>query len=159
MSQKELSRWLRAVVIVGWCGCALMAAWVMPELAREAAWVFPELNYLKWPCLIFFWCALVPVVVALWFAYKIFTEIGKDNSFCTENALRLRIISRLALADTVACLAAMAVLLLLNALHPGVFLLILAVIVVGTAVTVAAASLSHLTLKAANLQDENDLTI
>ena len=159
MTQKELSRWLRAVVIVGWCGCALMAVWVMPELASESALALPEFAYLKWPCLVFFWCALVPVVTALWFAYQIFAEIGHDNSFSKENAMRLRVISRLALADTVACLIAMAVLLVLNALHPGVFLLILAVIVVGAAVTVAAAALSHLTLKAASLQDENDLTI
>ena len=159
MSQKELSRWLRAVVIVGWCGCALMAAWVMPQLAEEVAWLIPELAYLKWPCLVFFWLAVIPVIVALGYAYRIFTEIGKDNSFCRENALRLRVISRLALADTVACLAAMAALLVLNALHPGVFLLMLAVVVVGAAVAVAAAALSHLTLKAASLQDENDLTI
>ena len=159
MSQKELSRWLRAVVIVGWLGCLLMAIWMMPGLAQDSETAFPEFAYLKWPCLIFFWCALVPVAAALWFAYKIFAEIGRDNSFCRENAIRLRIISRLALADTVACLAAMAALLVLNALHPGVFLLMLAVIVAGAAVTVAAAALSHLTLKAANLQDENDLTI
>ena len=159
MTQKELSRWLRAVVIVGWCGCGLMAFWIMPELSREAAWAFPEFAYLKLPCLILFWCALVPVIAALWFAYQIFGEIGRDNSFCKENARRLRIISRLALGDTVACLAAMAALLVLNALHPGVFLLMLAVVVVGAAVTVASAALSHLTLKAANLQDENDLTI
>ena len=159
MTQKELSRWLRAVVIVGWCGCALMAAWVMPQLAEDVAWEFPELAFLKWPCLVFFWLALAPVVAALAYAYRIFTEIGRDNSFCRENALRLRIISRLALADTVWCMAAMIALLILNVLHPGVFLLMLAVIVFGAAVAVAAAALSHLTLKAASLQDENDLTI
>ena len=159
MSQKELSRWLRAVVIVCWCGCALLGLLLVPALAAETAELNPELAYLKWPCLIFFWCALAVVIAALAYAYRIFAEIGRDNSFCITNARRLRIISHLALGDTVAWLVFMVVLTILAPMHPVVFLLMLAVLIAGTAVAVAAAALSHLTLKAASLQDENDLTI
>ncbi len=159
MKQKELSRWLRAVVVVGWCGCGLLSFLIVPMLAREAAALSPELAWLEWPCLILFWCAMIPVAAALWQGWRIFGEIGRDNSFCPENARRLRIVSYLALGDTVACFAAMIVLLFLNALHPAVFLLLLAVVVFGAAVGVAAATLSHLTMKAAVMQDENDLTI
>lgn len=159
MKQKELSIWLRAVVIIGWIACALLAWPVAPKLAEDAATDIPELAYLAWPCLAVLWLGLIVVAVALFYGWRIFTEIGRDNSFCAANARRLRSISRLALIDTMLCLAAIVALLLLNALHPGVFLLMLLVAVIGAGITVAAAALSHLTMKAARLQDENDLTI
>lgn len=159
MKQKELSRWLRGVVIIGWLACLLLAWPVAPKLATDAALDIPELAYLAWPCLILFWIGLAVVAVALWFGWRIFGEIGRDNSFCRENARRLRIISWLALGDTVLCILGILILLLLRSLHPGVFLLLLLITVIGAGITVAAAALSHLTLKAALLQDENDLTI
>ena len=125
----------------------------------EAAADIPELAYLAWPCLGLFWVGLAIVAAALAFAWRIFAEIGRDNSFCAENARRLRIISGLALTDTLLCAAGIVALFLLRALHPGVFLLLLLITAVGAGITVAAAALSHLTLKAAVLQDENDLTV
>ena len=159
MKQKELSRWLRIVVVIGWIACALLSVVIVPKLATDAAMDLPEFSYLAMPCLAIFWLGMIPVALALWYAWKIFGEIGRDNSFCRENARRLRVISWLALTDTVLCVLAMIVLLLLNALHPGIFLLMLLIAVIGAGLTVAAAALSHLTLKAAILQEESDLTI
>ena len=159
MRQKELSRWLRCVVVIGWIACLLLAGVVVPKLAADAAVDLPEFAYLAMPCLAIFWLGMIPVILALWYAWRIFGEIGRDNSFCRENARRLRIISWLALADTILCVLSMIALLLLNALHPGVFLLMLLIAVIGAGLAVAAAALSHLTLKAALLQEENDLTV
>lgn len=159
MKQKELSRWLRLVVIIGWCACALLAWPIAPKLAQDAATEVPELAYLAWPCLAILWLGLIVVAIALWFGWRIFTEIGRDNSFCRENARRLTIISRLALTDTVLCILSIVLLLVLGALHPGVLLLMLLIAVVGAGIAVAAAALSHLTLKAAVMQEENDLTV
>lgn len=159
MPQKELSRWLRIVVIIGWCACALLAYPVAPKLAQDAAEIAPEFAHLVWPCLAFFWIGIIVVAIALWYGWLIFGEIGRDNSFCRENAHRLRIISRLALMDTVLCILAIVLLLTLGALHPGVLLLAVLLAVVGAGITVAAAALSHLTLKASAMQEENDLTV
>lgn len=159
MKQKELSRWLRGIVIVGWFTCALLAWPIAPKLARDAAFDAPEMEGLIWPCLTFCWLGLVVVAVALWFAWQIFGEIGHDNSFCRKNARRLTMISRLALIDTVLCILAIIFLMLAGAMHPGVLLLVLLIAVIGAGFTVAAAALSHLTLKAALLQEENDLTV
>lgn len=159
MKQKELSRWLRVIVIVGWCVCAVLAWPIAPKLAEDAAGGAPEFAYLVWPCLAFAWLGLIVVAIALWFAWRIFGEIGRDNSFCRENARRLRTISRLALTDTALCLLLIVFLLICQALHPGIFLLLLLISVVGAGITAAAAALSHLTLKAALLQEENDLTV
>jgi len=159
VKQKELSRWLRVIVIVCWIGCALLAGLVMPWIARDAAQMNPDLAYLQWPGLVVFWVAVVPVVVALAEAWEIFGQIGRDNSFCMENARRLRVVSYLAAGDTALIIVSMTVLAILNALHPGVFLMMLAVLILGTAAAVASAALSHLTAKAAALKAENDLTI
>lgn len=159
MKQKELARWLQGIVVLGWIACALLAFPIAPKLAQDAAMDIPELAYLAFPLLSVFWIGLAVVAIALWYAWCIFGEIGRDNSFCPQNAQRLRVISWLALADTLLCILVILALLLLGGLHPGVFLLLLLLAVIGTGITVAAASLSHLTLKAAMLQDENDLTI
>jgi len=159
MKQKELSRWLRAVVAVGWCACVLLSVWILPTLAQETAMGNPEYAYLVWPCLAVCWIGLIVVAVALWFAWLIFGEIGRDNSFCRKNASRLSTISHLALADTVLCLISIVLLIVLNAMHPGLLLLALLIAAIGAGIAAAAAALSHLTLKAALLQEENDLTV
>lgn len=159
MNQKELSRWLRVVVVIGWIACALLSVLVMPKLAADTVLMYPEFKHLARPCMVLFWIGMLPVILALWHAWMIFGAIGRDNSFCRDNARRLRIISVLAMTDTILCVAAILALLALGALHPGVFLLLLLITVIGAGIAVAAAALSHLTLKAAVLQDENDLTI
>ena len=68
-------------------------------------------------------------------------------------------VRRMRQTDTVAWLIGTVALAALAPMHPMFLLGMLAVLVVGAAFTVAASALSHLTLKAAALQDENDLTI
>ena len=50
-------------------------------------------------------------------------------------------------------------LLVLNQSHPAVVLFSMLIVFAGVAVAVAAASLSHLVKKAADLQEQSDLTI
>ena len=51
------------------------------------------------------------------------------------------------------------ILTFLNMNHPGILLISLMVIFLGISVSIAAAALSHLVLKAAVLQEQSDLTI
>lgn len=159
MGQRELSIWLRAVVILVFLCCLFLGGLAGTELVDELVMAKPAYENLYLPGLIFFWVTLLPVIAALVLAWRIFTEIGRDNSFCEKNALRLRGISRLALLDTLLYIACAAVLACLRLLHPGFFLMFLAVVFVGIAMTITSASLSHLTRKAADLKSENDLTI
>ena len=65
-------------------------------------------------------------------------RIGRDNSFCRENA----------------------VIWALNIGFPPIFLLgVLAILLAGVAIAVVAALLSHLIQKAADLKADQDLTI
>ena len=101
MKQKELARWMKVIVVLGFlCVLFLDAIWV-PELGRDLAWNTPNLKVMFWPCLIYFWISTIPVMVFMALVWQMATEIGRDNSFCMKNALRLRTCSLLAAADTV----------------------------------------------------------
>lgn len=159
MKQKELSRWLRVIVIVCWLLCGLAAAYFIPICLRTLAEEHPETLWFHFPRLCFFWLALIPVVIALWQAWVIFGEIGRDNSFCPENARRLKIISYLAAGDTILVVIYAIVLTAAKSMFLPVILLHLMAVFVGISVAIATAALSHLTAKAALLQNENDLTV
>lgn len=150
MKQKELSILLRAVVALA----AVAAAVCFAVFAVVTVQAVVAGNWQALPLagiLIMF----IPLFLAMMDLWKIFTEIGRDNSFCLENALRLRRISFYALFDTVLLLAGVILALILRWNPYALIFLSL----MGLAATVACAALSHLTRKAALLKDENDLTI
>ena len=76
-----------------------------------------------------------------------------------ENAKRMGNVSFLAAADAVLLVVGNVVYLILHMNHPGVLLASFLIALVGTAIAIAAAMLSHLIRKAARLQDESDWTI
>ena len=93
------------------------------------------------------------------FGWMIAGNIGRDRSFCMDNAKYLKWISWLAAGDAIYFFAGNVVMLFANMNHPGVIIISLFVIFAGVAIAVAAAALSHLVKKAAVLQEESDLTI
>ena len=159
VKQKELACWLKFLILVAFVCCGAAAAWLVPCIGQEA--VLKELGdaWLFWPCLVFFWLTLIPVIWCLILAWRIAGEIGRDNSFCAENALRLRTVSRLAIADTLAYLLGAVSLTALGALQLPGLLVFLAVMILGSALAVGMAALSHLIAKAADLKADSDLTI
>ena len=159
MKQKELSVWLRVVVVLIGLAVLFLGVVFLPALGRDTVDMNPELSHLFWPCLLFLWATLLPVLAALVLAWLIFAEIGRDNSFCMENARRLRAISILALIDTMLYIVWIVALGMLNVLHPSVLIGSVCIVFMGVGFTVGAAALSHLAQKAAALKDENDLVI
>ena len=159
MKQKELSVWLRAIVVLIGAAVLFLALVFVPDLGREAARQNVNFTWLYWPCLSYIWLTTVPVFLSLAIAWRIFAEIGRDNSFCQANARRLRTISFLALTDTVLYMIWAIVLGVLGALHPGVLTGVCCIVFMGLGFTVGTAALSHLTKKAADLKADSDLTI
>ena len=163
MSQKELSVLLKAVVAVLAVFLAAVLVFFVPLLSATVAQFYEGQPVRR---AIFGYgipgivaASSVPGFVALGLAWRIFTEIGRNNSFCAENARRLRTISRLALGDTCLYVVLAVAVLALGPKHPSVPLIFVAVTLFGAAVTVCCAALSHLTQKAADLKSDNDLTI
>lgn len=156
MKQKELSILLRVIVAV--CALAALAfAFAAAILTIKSIWFDHNAQsvYLA-VCTVLF----IPLFLALWELWHIFAEIGRDNSFCMENALRLRRVSFYALGDTLLELVSV-FLFALCGIDGGFGWLVLKLffMLVGIAMAVACAALSHLTRKAALLKAENDLTI
>ncbi len=159
MDQVRFSKWLKIILVgVGICG-AVIYCFIFPYLGKDIIADWPEFSGWYWPWLLFLWATAIPCYIALVYGWEIATDIGKDNSFCIENANRLKTIAILAAADSAFVFIGNVVFLLLNMNHPGVMLAALFVVFAGIAIAVAAAALSHLVLKAAKLREENDLTI
>ena len=156
MNQKSLSKRLK-ITIIGIAICALIFYFaVLPYLCQkllgaEGVSFIIEMIY---ACI-----SGIPCFIAMIFAYKISSNIGANRSFTEENAKLLIKISNLAAIDTLYVFIGTLLLLFLVSADPMVIILSFVVIFAGLAISIAAAALSHLVLKAADLQDQSDLTI
>jgi len=157
MDQRKLSAWLK-LIIAGCAACgAALFAFILPAWLRSFAPQYAR--YSPWAWIICMWIAAIPCYGVLACGLRIAREIGADNSFSAVNARMLRIVAMLAAGDA-AFLAVATVALCLAGEAPAILPVISAfVCFAGLAISVAAACLSHLVLKAAKLQEENDLTI
>ena len=159
MEQHRLIKWLKFLVIFA-AGCGIVIdLGVLPGVGSWMVDLAPEFGGYFWPWFAFLWILSIPCYMALWMAWKIFTDIEKDRAFTMENAERMGNISFLAAADAVILVVGNVLYLFLNMNHPGVLLAAFFIALVGIAIAAAAAMLSHLIRKAAKLQDESDWTI
>ena len=159
MKQKGLSRWLKFILIgVGICGL-LVYFIVFPSYGQAIVDDYPEYANRYWPWLLFLWGSGIPCYAVLVIGWKVATKIGLDQSFSMENASYLKWVAWLAAGDAIYFFLGNLILLFLNMSHPGVTLFSLIISFGGVAVAVAAAVLSHLIQKAADMQEENELTV
>ena len=159
MKQKELSIWLRAIVVIGFLCVAFLGAVVVPNTGHSLIGSNPQFAFLYTPFHIFIWISAAPVFLCLILVWLMAVEIGRDNSFCLKNAARLKMCSFLSIFDTILYVAGAIALGLMGALPPVILIMIAGLAAVGAAIAVCCAALSHLTRKAAELKAENDLTV
>lgn len=159
MTQKSLSKWMKFIVIMlGICGVVIFAI-VVPVIGLTLVESYPEFSYCFAPWLIFISLMAVPCYAVLVIAWKVATSIAIDNYFTEINSKRLKSVSILSLATSAYLFAGSTIFLLLNMSHFTVFAVSLLVVFVGVAISVASAVLSYLVGKAADLQEQSDLTI
>ena len=80
MEQHRLIKWLKFLVIFA-AGCGMvMDLGVLPGVGSWMVDLAPEFGGYFWPWLIFLWILSVPCYMALWMAWKIFTDIEKDKA-------------------------------------------------------------------------------
>ncbi len=159
MKQYEITNWLKGICI----GIAVMGliffGLIIPKLAVESKIQNPEADYLFWPGLICVWIIGILCYAILYQFWKVCIQIGKDNSFSPENSKSFVIISKIAVAISVICFCGMFYLGANKWLNPGIMFLLIGIIFIGITITVLAAALSHLILKAYELKKENEFTI
>lgn len=159
MKRSELVGWLRAIIVIAFAMGGILCFAVAPLLGQGLAVEYPPLAFLFWPCLIFVWVTAVPFGAALVESWKICGELRQGRAFCGGNVRRLRRISRLALSECVIYFAALVFLAVSGLLHPVALLFILVILCVGFAAAAFAAVLAHLTVRAGEMQEENEKTI
>ena len=157
MKRVGLVRTLKGVIVFLAVMAAVYYGKLFPSRIREIGMEMPELSWLVTPGIIAISLSAVPIAIALALFWRICTEIGRDNSFCRRNARWLSGIGFCALLDTGYCAVGTVTIELL--VGSPIWILGMGVCMVGLAIALAAFLLSHLVLKAAELKDENDLTI
>lgn len=159
MYKTRLSKWLRFIIItVGLCGF-FICAWVIPSLGQMMTGIYPEFAFCYRPWLILIWVTAIPCYIILALGWRISKNIKNGRSFSFENGKLLNNIAVLSAADAGVFFGMNIVFLFLGMNHPGIALLSLIVLVFGLSVSLASVIVSHLVIKAARLQEENDLTI
>ena len=156
MGRVGLVRTLKGVILflaVMAAGCYLV---IFPQRVQEAGGMY-DMEWIVTPGIAAVSLSAIPVAIALALFWRICTEIGRDNSFCRRNARWLSGIGFCALLDTGYCAVGTVTIELL--VGSPIWILGMGVCMVGLAIALAAFLLSHLVLKAAELKDENDLTI
>ena len=157
MGRVGLVRTLKGVILFLAAMGAVFYGFVFPELIREMGAV--DFSWLVGPGIAAVSVSAIPIVIALALFWRICTEIGRDNSFSYANARYLSGIGLCALVDTGYCAVGTVTVFVITGVHPSVLLLAVTAVLGGLAIAVAAFLLSHLVRKAAELKDENDLTI
>ena len=101
----------------------------------------------------------IPLIVIAALSWKLFNELAHDNSFCPENAGRLRTIGFVSFAEALLFIFAAAVIAIFGSISLDAFADFAVIIIACGAFAVVCFTLSHLFAKASALQDENDLTV
>lgn len=154
MNQRELSLCLRILDASIVVGCLWFCLGIIPIKADEALAAHGAV--LGWAFAV---VSCIPLLAIGVLAWRLFADIGRNRSFSTGNAARLRLVSLFALAEGILFFAAMIVIAALGLLTSGALAVALVITIACFALAIVSATLSHLTRKAAQLQDENDLTV
>lgn len=156
MTQKNLSLWLKAIIIaMAVAGIALFFVFVpivglnavdSGTINLTAAWLwFAFLCGTAIPCyLVLFWCWLLSC------------DVGKNESFTRKNSVRFKNIMIACLVNTVFLFVGNLIFYLLNASTLTVFLSFLFISFAGVVLSIASGCLSHLVYKAALIREENE---
>ena len=156
MGRVGLVRTLKGVIIFLAVMAAVCYLVIFPQRVQEAGGMY-DMEWIVTPGIAAVSLSAIPVAIALALFWRICTEIGRDNSFCRRNARWLSGIGFCALLDTGYCAVGTVTIELL--VGSPIWILGMGVCMVGLAIALAAFLLSHLVLRAAELKDENDLTI
>ncbi|NLT39100.1 MAG: DUF2975 domain-containing protein [Clostridiales bacterium] len=159
MNQKSLSTWLKgAIICLALIGAAVYA-FVIPQYGHTIRALESYSVRYYWAWLIFVLISGIPCYIALVLGWKVSVQIGLDNSFSYVNAAMLRKVAVLAAADALYFFAGNIVFWIIGIYEPRDVLISLLPVGCAGAVSTAGAALSHLIRKAADIKNDNDLTI
>ena len=155
MKHKTMANLLRVVIfLLVLCGLFIHVWWMSMLLGGGAS-----LNIVTDEWVILAAVALVPCYRVTVIAWLVAGSIAKEQEFCHRIAARFRWIFGLALGDSAVFLIGSLILYLAGRAYVWCVLGATVLGVLGVCVAIAAAVMSHLIDRAADMQDDADLTI
>lgn len=159
MTQKKLSKYLCFIVYFLAFAGMFALLFLAPKVGVSLAGKYHRFSHLYYPSLIFIWICAVPYYLSLYAAHLIAKDIGRDKSFSEDNSHRLKRIGIYCIAESILIFVILIALVSMHVLNPILILILILLSLTVIALAVVCFALSHLVLKAAKLQEENDLTI
>lgn len=157
---KKYEKWLLKgfVCMIGGIVALLSIFW-LPKMAEITAVNNPEFAYLRYPVLTSMIVTTLPFYVALMKANKLLNLIQNKEAFTDASVKALKVISYcgIAIAASYGCLTVG--LLLVGALHPGIFIAIAMLVVTSMTISFFANLLKILLEEALSYKNEVDLTV
>ena len=147
---------LKAVIVTIGILIFSLCIFVLPPLASQTARTYPEVAYLQYPVLLGLYSTAIPFFIALFQSLKIIYYADRGHVFTNATVKALTIIKSCAQLIIVLYLAGLIILVLANALHPGVLLLGI-VILIMTIMVVTGSSLMQQLLQQTIVMKQDNL--
>ncbi len=159
MGRNKMTGLLYSLLIIASLSFLAILVFVLPAYLWHDAVEIPENAFYKGPTLLFAVISGVPFYYAVIEAFMIVYEIGKNNSFSEINAKRLHRISLSSALFSAWYLVGAIAAVFVPIFGVGMYVILFLVIFLSAAFSAATAALSHLTAKAAEIKNENDMTV
>ena len=144
-----------AIGVVILCLCIF----ALPSLAKDSAQMNPEFAYLQYPVLIGLYITAIPFYYALHQSLKLLSYIEDNYAFSELAVNTLGIIKHCASTISFFYVIGMILLGVQNALHPGIAIVGLVIVLTSIVILLFTAVLQELLKNVLKIKSENDLTI
>ncbi len=147
-----------AVLLVGTI-VFFLCVFFLPWLANDTANMYPEFAFLQYPVLLGLYVTTIPFFIALYQALKILKLIDHEAAFSESSVNILNFIKYCAITISILYVIGSILLMLQNALHPGIAIVGFIIIFASVVIAVFVGVLQKLLRNALDIKSENDLTV
>ncbi len=150
---------LKIVLVLSALAILFVVCWGVPRYMGHVTYVRPSLGVWALPMDLYAAAMAVPVLVAIVLLWRVFDTLPKNEAFSLPNARRFRLIGRLALGDLGLVLILAAFLIISGVIPAFILLCLLGATYVGVVAAIVFHVLAALVGRAAEIEQDNELTI
>lgn len=159
MEQKRIARALKIFAVFAGAVAGCFFFLYVPVGIWQIAQSWEEVAWLRWPGTIGMWAIALQCYLALAEFWRICGRIGRDNSFCRENAASMHRMGIYAFVAAALMVGGTIFLKTQSLLSGPIVIAVFFSVSVAVSIGVVCVALSLLIENAARLKEENDLTI